>query len=309
MSRIIFIILSMLLILLNLSDAIGQDNKAFKSTVIANNDFITMQQGEESKINVLQNDFGLEEGVASLTVADEATHGTTEVTTDNQILYIPNKEFSGKDQFTYEVCNTSGSCDEARVSIEVSYVNYIPEANNDTAQMYTGQLLNIDILSNDNNLYDVPLLVEIITPLNNGYATINSDHTLTPSFDIGYLGLDSLQYEVCDIDGDCDDAWVFIDVQKEDGYEIFIPQGISPNGDGLNDLFYIPDFAGLEMSLQIRNSLGELVYVESNYQNNWDGIANKGKDKGQVLRNGTYYYSIQLMETKQVYTGFIYLNK
>lgn len=278
------------------------------STVIANSDIAIMNQGEEIKINVLNNDFGLEDGVASLVVSIESENGVTTVTEDNHILYKPDPSFNGKDQFTYKVCNVSGSCDEAKVNIEVSYYNYIPIANNDTVDMFSDEDITIDVLNNDEGIFDAPLDIIIISDLNDGYASVNSDLSITPVFDTGFTGLDSLQYQVCDADNDCDDAWVFITVKKTEGYEVFIPQGISPNGDGLNDTFYIADFKNKNLEIQIITSIGEVVYKSLNYQNNWDGIANIGKYKGQLLKQGTYYYTIKLLDTKDVYSGYIYLN-
>lgn len=278
------------------------------NTVIANNDFVKLSQGEEIKINVLNNDFGLEDGVSELNVVIDAEYGSTEVTEDNHIIYTPNPSFNGKDELTYEVCNTDGSCDKAKVNIEVSYYNYIPVAINDTAFIFTNETFSINVLTNDKYLFDTPLDISILVPLNHGYTTINDDNTISPSFDLGFTGIDSLQYQVCDIDDDCDNAWLFITIENKDGHKVFIPEGISPNGDGLNDTFFVPDFKDKEMVIQVINNLGEVVFKDSDYQNNWDCISNTGKFSGQLLKQGTYYYTIKLTQSNLVYTGFIYIN-
>jgi gliding motility-associated-like protein len=71
-----------------------------------------------------------------------------------------------------------------------------------------------------------------------------------------------------------------------------IPNAISPNGDGKNDVWKL-DFLSLlypNASIEIYNRWGENVYVsEGNYTNPWDGTY-----KGQALPVGTYYYVLKL---------------
>lgn len=64
----------------------------------------------------------------------------------------------------------------------------------------------------------------------------------------------------------------------------FIPKGISPNGDGLNDFFDLHTFGGV--AIQIFNRYGVKVYEQSHYTNQWEGQANNGNP----LPSGTYFY-------------------
>lgn len=71
-----------------------------------------------------------------------------------------------------------------------------------------------------------------------------------------------------------------------------IPNAISPNGDGKNDVWKL-DFLNLlypNASVEIFNRWGESIYsVEGNYTTPWDGTY-----KGQALPIGTYYYVLKL---------------
>ncbi|MCS6824521.1 MAG: gliding motility-associated C-terminal domain-containing protein [Cytophagaceae bacterium] len=66
-----------------------------------------------------------------------------------------------------------------------------------------------------------------------------------------------------------------------------VPNFITPNNDGKNDLFVIrgidPEFNN---ELKVYNRLGNLVFSAANYENNWSGT----DMKGQVLEAGTYYF-------------------
>lgn len=77
-----------------------------------------------------------------------------------------------------------------------------------------------------------------------------------------------------------------------------IPKGISPNGDGLNDVFTLNNLEVL--GLKIINRYGKEVYVfGQGYTNEWSG-----QDKnGNPLPSGTYFYAIQT--PREMITGWI----
>jgi len=86
-------------------------------------------------------------------------------------------------------------------------------------------------------------------------------------------------------------------------------EGISPNGDGINDLLI---FKGLEnypgSKLVIFTRSGEKVYENNNYLNDWDGkFVNKISNSRITLLSGTYYYILKLGGTKRTLKGFIYV--
>lgn len=80
-----------------------------------------------------------------------------------------------------------------------------------------------------------------------------------------------------------------------------IPQGISPNGDGDNDVF---DLSSYDVHrLEIYNRNGKLVYSKDNYSNEWVGQT----DQGERLPVGTYFYVMSYQDNKKR-TAWIYLN-
>jgi gliding motility-associated-like protein len=89
--------------------------------------------------------------------------------------------------------------------------------------------------------------------------------------------------------------------------DIIIPDGISPNGDGFNDLFEIQNLYGVHLNhtLKIFNRYGVCVF---NGDNNlkWDGTS----DDGDLVPVGTYFYVLNLNndEEKSVFTGWVYCN-
>lgn len=77
---------------------------------------------------------------------------------------------------------------------------------------------------------------------------------------------------------------------------IVVPEGFSPNNDGHNDLFKLVLQEGEKYNLRILDKSGQLCYEGSDYQNNWNGIANKGANKGKKIPAGTYYYILTSRE-------------
>jgi len=69
---------------------------------------------------------------------------------------------------------------------------------------------------------------------------------------------------------------------------MFIPDGFSPNGDGINDKFIITHTVSTKIDLEVYNRWGVLVYNSSDYQNDWDGKG-MGTFLGKELITGTYY--------------------
>ena len=117
-------------------------------------------------------------------------------------------------------------------------------------------------------------------------------------------------YEVIVSDGFCT-ATSSIEVSLYDVESCIITQGITPNGDSLNDeldLEFLNDRTGIS-KLQIFNRYGTLVYEKNNYVNGWFGQTNDGDE----LPTGTYFYVLDLLGEDSVYgsqpTGWIYLNR
>jgi gliding motility-associated-like protein len=79
-----------------------------------------------------------------------------------------------------------------------------------------------------------------------------------------------------------------------DNTTAFIPQGFSPNGDGVNDAFKINGLKDTELNeLIIFNRWGGVVYASEDYKNDWIGQSNQGIvaiGAGQGLPDGTYFY-------------------
>jgi len=93
--------------------------------------------------------------------------------------------------------------------------------------------------------------------------------------------------------------------------DFFIPEGFSPNGDAINDLFVIRGILYYpENSIVIFNRWGNKVFEANPYQNTWDGRSSRGiRVGGDELPSGTYFYILNLGDGSPVIKGTIYLNR
>ncbi|MGM0376799.1 MAG: Ig-like domain-containing protein [Bacteroidota bacterium] len=285
-----------------------QPGASIQQNLTASDDFISMFENRAWNIAVLNNDYGVGDEIDEFEIIEQPKNGKAEITSENTIKYTPDERFTGRDQLRYRVCNNSGGCDEATVSIEVKDYDFTPQAVNDTAKVDVESTAEINVLQNDQNLYDHPLELRITTELNNGYSEITDDLRLKLDFTSYFVGRDSLVYEVCDAEGDCDRAVLIIEPITDESEEPFIPEGFSPNGDGFNDTFHAPDLNLYQhIELRVFNRNGVLVYEESDYNNDWAGKANTGPWKGKDLPSGNYYYIIKVDE--KTIKGTVFLTR
>lgn len=77
--------------------------------------------------------------------------------------------------------------------------------------------------------------------------------------------------------------------------DLTIPQGFSPNGDGINDVFEIPEIYEFTAELKVWNRWGDVVFESDRYLNNWDGTCRTSLCMGgDTLPEGTYFYTLTI---------------
>ena len=113
---------------------------------------------------------------------------------------------------------------------------------------------------------------------------------------------------ISDIDGAVKLVWTVTNGNcppTHDTLDIFIdplliPQIITPNGDGSNDLFEIKLISCLSgVKISIFNRWGNLVYDSNDYKNDFKGYNNSG----EPLADDTYFYILEL--PKKTYKGYV----
>lgn len=122
---------------------------------------------------------------------------------------------------------------------------------------------------------------QIESPVFNG--TASTEYVVTSAHSGGCIRTDSVYVEVINLT---------------------IPTGFSPNNDGKNDFFVIPELdSSYTASIIIFNRWGNAVFESSSYQNNWNGTCQEPLCMGkQALPEGTYFYEIRIEDL--IFKGF-----
>ena len=183
-------------------------------------DIVSVDEDTFVLVDVFDNDSDLPT-IGSLTTTDPANGtvtidngGTPNDPTDDSVTYTPDLDYNGPDTFDYTICNSSGDCSTATVTLDVLP---IVDANDDVVTIDVNQIINIDNWHvNDNDLPTDGTYSA--TQSSNGSLTIDDNGTPNdPSDDIvnyfpnnDFVGTDTFEYTVCDTLGNCSTATVTI---------------------------------------------------------------------------------------------------
>lgn len=185
----------------------------------------------------------------------------------------------------YYVSVDDGNC-TAMDSVLVSVVSVGSiDAVDDIVSVPSNQTSSIDYGLNDTGN---PNNAQIYIPPVNGNANIvGGILDYTPSS--GFIGNDSIVYILCDAScgSICDTATIYITIEED--IEIRVPNGVTPNGDGVNDVLVINGLSQFEHELLIYSRWGDLIFNASPYNNDWNGQS-QSATYGDKVVDGTYFY-------------------
>ncbi|MBP6827329.1 MAG: gliding motility-associated C-terminal domain-containing protein, partial [Saprospiraceae bacterium] len=180
-----------------------------------------------------------------------------------------------------------------------------PTARPDTVEVAFGTTIDFNVLLND-ILPQQPDVTVTDEPDHGNFSEI-SEGFFNYQPDVTFSGEDVMIYKICNLvcpTPACSTAIVTILVGKPN-CEVF--NLITPNGDDINDEFYVPCLegdGGSDNEVTIFNQYGDLVFHAQPYKNDWKGTYN-----GQELPAGTYFYVIKFNNEDQPVTGFLQIQR
>jgi gliding motility-associated-like protein len=213
----------------------------------------------------------------------------------------------GRDTACWVICDEFDICDTTYFCFDVVENFDPPNLQDDGIDTTTTNTpIVIDIKQND-TIYGNIQDVYILDPPLYGEAIIFLDCSAGYTPDDPFCErFDEFTYVICNEIG-CDTATVVIWIEC---VELTVFNAISPNGDDVNDIFYISQIENFDHHVQIFNRWGNLVFESRDYRNNninsWPGTFDNEKD----LPDGTYYYLLEWIDDTgktNVQRGFIEL--
>ncbi len=209
-------------------------------------------------------------------------------------ISTPDFSFDFKQVGTYNVSqivtSINGCTDTLMRTITVEPYPVAGFAYNFTSALNVGSTYNFVDTSSNAQIY--------FWELGNG-TTLDIQHPTINYFENGYYNIVQWVYNSLGC-YDSTSLWIEINTITSD-IQTLIPNVISPNGDGYNDVWKL---AFIEMlypnaEVTIFNSWGQELFASKGYKEPWDATFN-----GEELPDGNYYYIIKLNDTKEaMYKG------
>jgi gliding motility-associated-like protein len=197
---------------------------------------------------------------------------------DTNTYIVPSSVIAGVEY--YVVTGTFGVCTHSDTVIVTTAVSFTADAGPDI-QLFSNQTGTIGGSPTSNDLTHVYLW----TP-----AQFLSDTTIANPDVIQPQSSSWYYVTATDTNGCTAIDSMFVEVKPD----IIIPNGISPDGNGLNDtwiLDFLQLYPGVPVKIGVYNRWGEPIYAANeNYQDDWGGTTSDGKR----LPAGTYYYTIEI---------------
>lgn len=200
---------------------------------------------------------------------------------------------------------SQGACvNFSRDTVNIFY-QIPPVARNDQAQVNYAGVVTINLVNNDDTPASYTIDIIRAPQFGNLIPRIdeNFDFRAFPNF----VGDDFFTYRICAVGCPnlCSEARV--DIMIGDDSDCAIPTIITPNDDGINDVFFIPCLSSdlfPNNKVTIFNEQGSAVFEESPYQNNW-----KGTYRGEDLPVGTYFFVVDFANGVTPKNGFVIIKR
>lgn len=241
------------------------------------------------------------------------------------LSFVPTFEASGTTEFDFRVVDDQGAeSGNYTMTIVIEEVNNAPSAENivitmpaNTVHDFTTELVYSDA-ENDAMagfvLSSLPGKGDLSYNMGPaGTGVLYNDFTLlsyTPEPNESGEPYTSFTFMVEDVNGvQSSDIIVSINVIPEE-INLLVSEGFSPNGDDVNDLWYIRDIDKFPNNrIQIYNRWGGLVKTFEGYDNEgrvWRGESDAGS---QQVTDGSYFYIISLGDGSKPLQGYVVLHR
>ena len=203
---------------------------------------------------VAPNDFDVDGDPLVFVLTTPPSSGTLILDPDGSFSFVPATDFTGTVTFDYDVCDDSGVCDTATVTINVTPVNDPPVAVDDSGSTTEESVAVVDLLGNDTDPEGDPLKVaelngtpvvpgSSITLPSGAIVTLNADGTATydpngnfDSLRIGESVIDTFMYTICDPSGETSTAEAVIVINGENDIPVAEDDFIKTQMDTIVDL-------------------------------------------------------------------------
>ena len=169
---------------------------------VAKNDTYSVNHGQTlSNNNVLSNDSDPDNDSITASLVSNVQHGTLTFAANGAFTYTPATGFYGTDTFTYQ--DTDGLETSTVATVTIAVVENPPVAKNDAYTTAHGQVLSETstyngVLGNDTDPENDSLTASLVSNVQHGTLTFNTNGTFTYTPNTGFIGTDTFTYKATD---------------------------------------------------------------------------------------------------------------
>ena len=264
---------------------------------------------------VVVDDFGFigisaDKNYGPLNLLHVASNTTLELQLNNMNIAFQSLLLEGSGIQTFIVRDTMNNCEDPlvikiddqtpvtdSVSMDSTMTNQFPLDTLKVTTLINTSLMN-QCLTNSSTILDSISIDDCGTP-QNGSLLIQDNYCFNYTPNLDYTGQDAFCIVICS-PTICDTTHVQVTVQS-DSLEVFT--GLSPNGDGKNDVFKIANIEKYpDNSVEIFNRWGNRVYKKEKYNNDWNGSF-----ENAPLPSGVYFYLLKITDNgkEEVRSGYL----
>ncbi|MFT3740215.1 MAG: Ig-like domain-containing protein [Breznakibacter sp.] len=198
-------------------------------------DHATTNEDEPVRIYPLSNDTDPNDNLdpSTFKIVVQPVHGSVDLdVSSSSVIYTPFADFYGDDYFVYEICDNDFNmvlCASGTVFITVVPVNDAPVASDDYFTGFDNMENQYNVLANDFDVDGDVLSATLAGP--SSYPDIDVQLsptgilTVTPALGV-YCRQITLSYNVCDAQGSCGAATIYIDIEPSDSDGDGIPDAV-----------------------------------------------------------------------------------
>jgi gliding motility-associated-like protein len=243
--------------------------------------------------------------------------GSTLVGTEETITVSPETTTTYTAAITYNLCTGGTATVTDEVTVDVAATPFPIAADNEILICADDDAVVLEVSLEGaqpvpNNVvyywtYDGIDIVDGVSEADGGNTITLGG--LTPEFDI--LEGDYLVTALNTVTGCSADTTISVSYYMNENC-VDIPQGISPNGDGMNDCLVLDHLEAQEdiIKAEVYNRYGVKVFELNDYIDQWCGqdASDGSGNSNELLPVGTYFYVIQYASGREPTISWIYLN-
>jgi gliding motility-associated-like protein len=228
--------------------------------------------------------------------------GPNGFTSNDRIVSIKNADYKNVGEYVLNATqNACVSSTPSKIKVDLMAS---PRGKEDNYKMFMGDILTENVLPNDTLIAGEETLIKVVENTANGKLNLRNDGIFDYEPLPTYFGNDQFKYNVCYETCPTACSGPVLAKIKIDVKEVKVPNVISPNDDGQNDILVIDyPFNGKEKpELYVFNEWGHLLYTANPYT---PALAWKGTHNDKPVPDGTYYWVFKIDTDAKPIKGFV----